>query len=137
MVKIIRRTTVATRQVEGGFMKKCRDRWHGTREQQSHVEPGVHLFQPDGGFNERKVEAKHNWALANGFESELTYCRLPTAWELRVRRRGDTEPPFASEEFPRLGDMDAGWKDWEQPNVLDQLEGWMAKLRHRDPERDG
>jgi hypothetical protein len=39
----------------------------------------------------------HDWTLANGLESELTYHRKPDGWEQRVRRPGESEPEFFNE----------------------------------------
>ncbi len=76
---------------------------------------GLHIYEPRAGFNRRTVEAMHDWTLANGLESELTYHRKPDGWEQRVRRPGESEPEFfnemVAERTERIGAEERGsWR---------------------------
>lgn len=98
-VRIRSTTREPTQQARGGFIGKWRDAWQGSTEAESEVGPGVHVLTPEAGFNRRQVEAMHNWALAHGYESELTEFSWPTVWELRVRAPGTADPTFMEEEL--------------------------------------
>ncbi len=84
--------TEPTKQARGRFV-----RW--TTPRINAAGPGELMFLPEDGFCRRYVEAVHNHALAQGYESELVEFR-PRSWALRVRKPGDPEGlPFASEGF--------------------------------------
>lgn len=95
---VVRVTTKPTgRQPRSGLLNRLTDAWHATFDEESQVSPGIHILEADAGFDRQKAESMHDWALANGFESELTYHREPSGWELRVRRPGESEPEFFDE----------------------------------------
>jgi hypothetical protein len=101
---VVRVTTAPTRPPGGGLLRRLTNAWHATMEDECQSAPGVQVLDAKEGFDRRKAEAMHNWALEHGFESELTYHRRPTGWELRVRRPGDTEPMFLQEQAELQGD---------------------------------
>jgi hypothetical protein len=94
---VVRVTTDPTRQRRRNILSHLINAWHGTLERECQVSPGLHIYEPSAGFNRRTVEAMHDWTLANGLESELTYHRKPDGWEQRVRRPGESEPEFFNE----------------------------------------
>jgi hypothetical protein len=96
MAEVVNVTTSPVGERRGRFA-----RW--TTPRINRAGPGHLTFDPGEGFSRRYVEAVHDAALADGYESELVEFR-PLSWALRVRKPGDPDGvPFVSEGFAPPG----------------------------------